>query len=740
MNKQIIKSLYKKEIFDILRDKKTLLMMIVVPLVLYPLIFVGSMALASSMMTQSTSKAYHIAIDDMENADHLEDYFTMFAEKYDYEFIFVKDITTSVSGEEAVTSSFEDALKDKIIDAYVSREDKDGKERYVVHYVSSVTDSLTASSMIEDMLKEYQETIRELKIKANDLDPEYILDSVVYEKEDSATTEESVGSIFGYVIPFLMISSILMGAMYPAIDTTAGEKERGTLETLLTLPVSNLELIISKFLATSTIAVMAALLNVLSMGLLGAYFFQSMQLGDTAVTFSMASYIPAILLTLLCAVVFGMFASAVCLLICIFAKSFKEAQNYSTPVMLVFMLSGMAGMIPGLELNGVIPFIPVINICLLIAKLFVFEFDINIILIVVLSNVLYSMIAVVIMARVFCSESILFGDGSEGIRIIEKRSDMKEKQIPGMGDVVLLFSILLIILMLAGSILIVKYGIVGLVIEQLLILGCTAFYCWYIKTDFKKVFSLNKPCISGFVAGTIMWVGVYVLMMILTVLLSALFPGSAASASEDLTSILGNQPIWIILIVAALLPAICEEVAFRGFLFGTLSNRYKIVPAIIWTGLIFGLYHMNLVKLIVVGILGGFLAFAVYRTKSIATSMWMHFINNSFALIAGFYGEELADKLPILFKEDLSTVEIILLILFGAACLIISVLWMNAIGRKATKAAERHKMIDDFELEKFIDKEDDTINKTKVVNKIEMNETEEIDVANDTEEKSDTDQ
>lgn len=685
MNKQIIKALYKKEILDILRDKKTLLMMIVVPLVLYPLIFLGSMALASSMANQSTAHAYHIAIDEhVENAESLEGFFVKFAKDYDYDFVFVKKFEKLGDDGKTilVTSDLEEALREKIVDAYITREDEDGKERYVIHYISSINNSLTAREMTANMLKEYKNTIGRLKIEAHDLDPEEILDSVVYESEDLASVEESVGSIFGYIIPFLMVSSILMGAMYPAIDTTAGEKERGTLETLLTLPVKNLELIISKFLATSTMAVVAAFLNVLSMGLLGAYFFQAMQLGDTAVTFSLASYIPAVLITLLCAVVFGMFSSAVCLLICIFAKSFKEAQNYSTPVMLVFMMAGMAGMIPGIELSGVVAYIPVVNVCLLIGKMFAFEFNTAVILTVLLSNVLYSLIAVVIMARVFCSENILFGDGTEGIRIIEKRSDMKENQIPGMGDVILLFSLLLIILMLAGSILILKFGIGGLIAEQLIILVCTLLYCWYIKTDFKKVFSFNKPSISGFISATMMWVGVYTLMMILTAILSKIFPSSAASASEDLVVIVGNQPLWIVLIAAALLPAICEETAFRGFLFGTLSNRYKIVTAIIWTGFIFGLYHMNFVKMIVVGILGGFLAFAVYRTKSICTSMWMHFLNNSFALILGLYGEKIADKLPMLFKEDLSVSEITILVLIGAGCLVGSIMWMNAIARK----------------------------------------------------------
>lgn len=704
MNTKIIKALYKKEILDIVRDKKTLLMMIVVPLVLYPLIFIASMTLTSMILTQSTHNSYHIAIDkDVKNAESLKSYINGFAPDYEYDFIFVDNFENlqieDSKDNKVVINSLEDALKAKIVDAYITRADSgEEKEHYVIHYMSSVNDSATAREMLYDMLGEYQKKISRLKVEGADLDPVYIFDAISYESEDLSSTEESVGSLFGYIIPFLMVSSILMGAMYPAIDTTAGEKERGTLETLLTLPVNNLELIISKFLATTSMAMVAALLNVVSMGVLGAYFYQTLNLSDGATTFSTASYIPAILITLLCALVFGMFASAVCLLVCIFAKSFKEAQNYSTPVMMVFMFSAMASMIPGINLEGVLAYVPIINVSLLIGKLFVFEFDISVIMIVLFSNVLYSLIAVVIMARVFCSESILFSDGSEGIRIIEKRSDMAEKQIPGIGDVLLLFSILLIVLMMAGSLLILKLGLPGLIIEQLLIFGLTVFYCWYIKTDFRKVFSLNRPSVSGIVSGILMWFGVYTLMMLLTALLSKIMPESAANAGDELTLILDNQPLWIIILTAAVLPAICEEIAFRGFLFGTLSNRYKIIPAIIWTGVIFGAYHMNLVKLMVVGLLGGFMAFAVYKTGSIATSMTMHLLNNSVALIMGLYGEQLADKLPLLFKEDLSTIEIVGLVVIGIICLALSVVWMNYIqNRRISLAVDKEVVMIDGE-------------------------------------------
>lgn len=694
MNKKIIASLYKKEMTDILRDKKTILMMIVVPLILYPLIFIGSMALSASIMNASTTSTYRIGFDQVPEESELRGFFSEASKEYGYDFLYLTPnglqeegngaVVTVIheDGESTEYATYEEALKNGYLDAYLTKETADAAaenqsgEVYRINYLASETDSQTAASMIEDMLAEYRQSLREKKLMEAGLAPDAILYPISYEYQDLSSNEETMGSFLGYIIPFLMITSILMGAMYPAIDTTAGEKERGTLETLLTLPVRNLEMIMSKFLATATVAVAAALLNLISMGVLGAYMYESMRAAsDVPMEFNVISYLPAIMIMILCVAVFALFASAVCLCVCIFARSFKEAQNYTTPVMLVFMFAGMAGMIPSISLDGKTSLIPVVNVALLIVELFKFHFDMGVIAVVLFSNVAYSLLAVVIMTKLFNSEDILFGDGTGSIRLLEKRSDMKGKQIPGIGDIVLLLSTLLIILMLIGSIAILKYRAYGLVIQQLLILGVTVFYCWYIKTDFKKVFHLKLPRISDLLIATFLWVGTYIVMMTLTVLLSAVFPESAKSAGQELLDIWENAPIWLVIISSALFPAICEETAFRGVLFGTLQNKCRILVAVLITGAVFGLYHMNLIKFFVVGFFGCILAYAVYKTGSIAVSMWMHFLNNLFSVLLTFYEDQMASVFPILFRENLGMGELAVFVLIGIVLLVVS-LWI----------------------------------------------------------------
>ena len=361
MNKKIISALYKKEITDILRDKKTILMMIVVPLILYPLMFLGSMALFSSILSASTSKAYTVALDGVNDPDTMKQYFKDNEEHFKYTFI-IKE-----PGEGETDAAM---LEAGTIDAYVAESVSDNHPYFEIAYRASETDSQTAAGMVEKMLSKYRDELRSEAFIEQGLDEKAMMNPIGFFMKDYSSNEENVGFLMGYILPFLLIVSILMGALYPAIDTTAGEKERGTLETLLTLPVNNMELITAKFLAVSTIAVAAAILNLLSMGGLTAFMASSMNMLSENMNVDLVSFIPSMGVTFICILVFALFASAVSLCSCIMAKSFKEAQNLTTPIMLIFLLGGMAGMIPSLELTEKTALIPVVNITLLIASIF----------------------------------------------------------------------------------------------------------------------------------------------------------------------------------------------------------------------------------------------------------------------------------------------------------------------------------------------------------------------------------
>mgnify|MGYP000782314412 FL=1 len=321
MNPNKIKALLKRELTDIFRDKKTLCMMVLLPLLLYPLMIVGMTLLFSAITQSQEETTYQVAFADLgqEREQTLTDLLEKDADTFSYQI--------SVEPFDENDKTIEQALKDGDYDAVLSYE-KSQKDPYRIYYLEAKDDSGIAATALKELLEDYNKQLQKQKVQQLGLDADEILNPVRYEEVNYSSTEQTMGNMLGDIVPMLVIISIMMGAIYPAIDVTAGEKERGTLETLLTLPVTNFELIMSKFLAVSVIACVSAILNIVSMGAAFGFMFSYMMEGMGAVTINYATFLPAILFTLLVMVFFALFVTAVSLCICIFAKSFKEANNY----------------------------------------------------------------------------------------------------------------------------------------------------------------------------------------------------------------------------------------------------------------------------------------------------------------------------------------------------------------------------------------------------------------------------
>ena len=226
----------------------------------------------------------------------------------------------------------------------------------------------------------------------------------------------------------MLVVTILLGAIYPAIDATAGEKERGTLETLLTLPVTNFQMILSKYIAVSLFACVTAVLSLLSLG--GSVLFlifgvsgeilEGIPYGSPAV---LAAVVPGLLLTMVST---ALLVTALCMCFCVFAGSFKEANNYVTPALLAVMFASMAGMFPVVRFNHVTAMIPFVNVSLMIRQVTAGQFELTLAGITILVNLGYSVLVVYVLARIYNSENVLFSDGFAGFRLFQKRSEIKK--------------------------------------------------------------------------------------------------------------------------------------------------------------------------------------------------------------------------------------------------------------------------------------------------------------------------
>lgn len=699
VNTKMIRTLVKKEMLDVFRDKKTLLMMLVVPLILYPLIFIGVMQITALISSSMEEQSYKIVVE----ADDDDALIRKFMEAgQGVQTSAPKDIETfgerdgrstegareSAEKDTEITSEnggqpfritivdaesisdYETALNEETIDVYISGQIQDGKMQYEVYYLSSVTNSSYAADLAIDILDELKEDMTRQKLAEEGMDVQVILEPIHYEKQDTASNEQSLGSIMGSILPFMLIISLLIGTMYPAIDTTAGERERGTLETILTLPVTNRQLIISKFITVAVIGMVSALLNILSMSAIALYMYKLMDMQTDVAAFDLAKFIPAILVCILAVFAFSLFISAVTMCVTSFARSYKEANNYITPLMLVVMFVGYIGFIPNIELTQTMAMVPVANICLLIKNMMAFKIDYGAIAVVLLSNVAYAVIAILFLSKIYDSEAILFADGKAGLQLFEKRSNIKKGGVPTVSDVWFIVALTLLLILYAGSMLQIQYGLAGLFGTQMIILLVPLFLVVYTKRDIRQTYGFMGTKAAGYLGAAILIMGLILLNIVISSGLMSLLPGSAENVETTFSEILGDNALAALLVIAAA-PAVCEEMMFRGVILHALKAKYRVPLAIVITAALFGVFHMSLIKFIPTGLLGLALCIVVWWTGSIYPAMLMHFINNAFSVAVIYYPEKIGKVFPVFCKSTLSVLDV--LCLCGAGVVLVGI-------------------------------------------------------------------
>ncbi|MGN0437652.1 MAG: ABC transporter permease subunit/CPBP intramembrane protease [Lachnospiraceae bacterium] len=656
MNYKQLKTLYKKEIMDVLRDKKTILTMVVLPIILYPLLFFVTMQIVAIIQTKQQEETYIVAYDGVDDIQQkeLNAWIDGDEDNLDYIFKYVE------------SDNPQKDLENETIDTYVTMKEENNQVIFEIHYLSAISNSNTASNYLKEEIDAYSNYKAEENVKDLGLDVVSVLHPVKSAYKDHSSSESSIGSILGGIIPFLMITAILMGAMYPAIDATAGEKERGTLETLLTLPIGNMELIMSKFLSVATIAVVSVFINVISMGGIAMYLYATIStLSDGLGTFKLASFLPAALVSIVCVLAFALFMSALVMSVCAFAKSFKEANNYITPLTLIVMLTGYIGFIPNIELNAKTALIPVANICLLMKNLLIFKFDLSVILIVLFSNMIYAFVAVWFLGKVYNSESILFGESASGIKLFEKRNNIKKGSIPSIQEGLFILVIGLLLMLYVGGLISVKNMVIGLIVQQLFIGLLPLLTGFYIKADLKKTFGFKLPGIRHILGAICMYFGVGSFSLLLSNLLTFIFKESGEALSIEYETLLEGVPFVGALLLMAVLPAVMEELMFRGYLYTAFTNKMNFVPAMLCVSLLFGISHMSLIKLLPTAILGCGLFYVRHHSGSMIPSFLIHFLNNGFAVFLMYYGNQIPFFRDATMGMELSIALVIVTIVFA---------------------------------------------------------------------------
>jgi sodium transport system permease protein len=275
-----------------------------------------------------------------------------------------------------------------------------------IYIFSGDLKSSFAATRIEKYFMEYRDARARERLSEQHL-PASLLKSFEIKQQNVVSAEKVAGETFGGIIPYLVIIMCLTGAMYPAMDLTAGEKERATMETILSSPVSRTHLVLGKFLLVLTASLVTAALAVTSMGV-SSRIFQHFQNSQGEESIQIAIGLGAVLSVFLVALPLAVMFSAALITISLFAKSYKEAQSYISPLMIVVIVPAVAAMLPGIELTPQLSLIPILNVSLLCKDLIAGTYHWNSILRIFLSTCVYAGAAIFLAIKMFHRESVLF--------------------------------------------------------------------------------------------------------------------------------------------------------------------------------------------------------------------------------------------------------------------------------------------------------------------------------------------
>ncbi len=455
------------------------------------------------------------------------------------------------------------------------------------------------------------------------------------------------------MIPLVLVLMTMAGAVYPAIDLTAGERERGTMEALIVSPTPTAVLLLAKYSAVVTVSLLTALANLAAMSLtLWASGIGKLLFGDGMLSLGVIGTILALL------VLFTMFFAALLLAVTSFAKSFKEAQAYLIPLMLLALTPGVMSLMPGIKFTGLLATVPLVNIVLLARQVLVGEAEWNTAMVAIICNSIYALTALAVASRLFGSDASM--QGSQGSWRDLMMRPQQAKRYPSLDQMALTMSAMFPLYFIASSLLpsmspdLATKLWVSAAVSFGLILGLPWWVAWYRRIQLVSTFRLQpgKPGQWPLWLLGIVLLGGSAWMLAHEIFIAAQMLGIGTIGLEHLEKVaefkdqLARLPWWLVMFVFALTPAICEEGLFRGFVLSSL-HRYSAAWAIGLSAVLFGMMHVLTSNVLAVErflpttFMGLLLAWVALRTGSIWPGVVLHALHNGFLLSASRFEEQL---------------------------------------------------------------------------------------------------
>ncbi|HRJ46097.1 MAG TPA: ABC transporter permease [Opitutaceae bacterium] len=412
MNWTSIVTVFLKELKDSLRDRRTVISMIVVPTLVMPVIMFGMIFVMTKIVKQARSEAVSIIVLGGEDSPGV-----VKAIKDDQRF----RIVTPGGDFKQLVSDKKVRLAVEIPEGFeASLAAGEPKTVTLYHYEGEMKSGMGVTA-VERFFRDLRDRTVESRLSDRGL-PADLTKPFEVKRQNVAPPEKVGGNLFGGLVPYIIIIICFTGAMYPAIDLTAGEKERGTMETLLCSPVHRVNIVLGKFLMVVTASVATIVLTLVSTGvslLVGGSFFtggsQSVAAAQAAAEAKAAA--PAFIPMIDPMGIFGVFAmiapvavlfAAVLLAISLFAKSYKEAQSYVSPLIIVVIIPAMMGLLPGIDLSAKTALVPLLNLTLVCKEMLSGIWNWHFIALIFGSTCVYAGVALALCVKMFNREDVIF--------------------------------------------------------------------------------------------------------------------------------------------------------------------------------------------------------------------------------------------------------------------------------------------------------------------------------------------
>lgn len=503
--------------------------------------------------------------------------------------------------------------------------------------------SLVAYERLSGALQRWNELVVRKNLADSGL-PDIVAQPIDIKPANVADPSESNAAVWSKVLPVLLLLWALTGAFYPAIDLCAGEKERGTLETLLSSPAQRTEIVLGKLLTIILFSMITAALNVVSMGITGAMVGQVAGLGAPPL-------LAAVWLAVALLPVSALF-SALSLALAAFARSTKEGQYYLMPLMLVIMPLAVLSNAPGMELTLGNSLIPVTNVVLLLRAMIEGHYltAARFALPVIATTFICCLLAVRWAVDQFNSESVLFRESERlDLGLWLRHMWRERRETPAVAAAVFCGLLILAARFVFSFSLPNPADFQGLLITSLITQVVVVLVPALLMTALfarspRQTLMLRIPAFSSVVAAALLAVAIIPLRNLLSIAIHQLYPLNDEIA-RMFEGLLRQSPNFgLTLAVVALAPALCEELAFRGFIFTGLMSSGRKWRAIVVSALFFGVTHLILQQSIVAAAQGIVLGIIAAHTASILPCMVYHFVNNGLALY--LTRPEVADRYP----------------------------------------------------------------------------------------------